>query len=250
MTRPRNILAFDTALNGCAAAFYDTELQTGASAVETMSRGQSERLIPMVQSLINEVNKSFQDIDLIVTTVGPGAFTGLRLGMSAARAWGVSLKKPVLGLSTIDALSYSFLQRQEGRPYRVLIETKRTDFYTQLFDAFGCALTPPQALPFDDIYYQRDEVGTVLIGDGAERYLQMYEHALSLRPEGAEKDKALASVPLYVKGFEMVNPTHMARLADSLVASNGLPTEMPQPLYLRGADVSVSKRVQREIEAE
>jgi tRNA threonylcarbamoyladenosine biosynthesis protein TsaB len=223
-------LAFDTALMGCAAALYDAQEDKAWSRSETMMRGQSERLVPMVQEIIAEAGQSFAAIDVVATTVGPGAFTGLRLGLSAARAWGLSLKRPVAGLTTLEVLAAMFYGGTDGPPMRVLIETKRQDFYTQLYNEHGQEAGPAEAISFADIQARGDDPGTVYIGDAAERFAAQ-----------------CVDKPIVRAGFEMIDPAVMARLAYARFTDGLVPDGMPQPLYLRGADVSESKRVQRQI---
>lgn len=227
---PRYVLAFDTALGGCAAALYDAAEDRSWRRVELMMRGQSERLVPMVQEILAEAGQSFATVDLLAVTVGPGAFTGLRLGLSAARAWALSLKRPVIGLTTMEVMAAMFYGDNAGPPARILIETKRSDFYTQLFSAPGHAAGPAEAISAAAIQDRDDPAGTVFIGDAVERYAALCAQPPSMRD-----------------GFAMIDPGVMARLALFKYRDGAGETGMPQPLYLRGADVSASKRAQRRI---
>lgn len=235
---PRFVLAFDTALMGCAAGLYDARSGTCVSRVEPMMRGQSERLVPMVQEVLAQAGQGFSAVDLLAVTVGPGAFTGLRLALSAARAWGLALRRPVAGVTTLAALAAQYYEDDSadaGAAVRILIETKRNDFYTQLFTAPGTA-GAAEALSFAVLQERRDPPGTVMIGDAAARYAA-----------------ACAEKPTVKAGFDMIDPAVVARLALAQYKAGlaaGLVTGMPEPLYLRGADVSESKRAVRTIAAD
>jgi tRNA threonylcarbamoyl adenosine modification protein YeaZ len=99
------ILAFDTSAAHCAAALLlgDTML---AARAEEMTRGQAERLMPLLEEILAEHNKTWRDLTAIGVGVGPGNFTGIRIGVSAARGLALALDIPAIGVSTFDAISY------------------------------------------------------------------------------------------------------------------------------------------------
>lgn len=221
-------------MNGCAVAVWDAGGDEAVSAVEPMLCGHAERLVPLAQNILTEAHLDFSDIDLIATTVGPGAFTGLRIGLSAARAMGLALDVPVVGVTTLDVLAASYLARhQDPHNLLVLIETKRSDFYGQLFSPAGDILSEPFALPAEQIsaLYLVDSI--VLIGDASQRFLSLL----------LQEQKAGVVVRT---GFEVPDPAHLARLAYRQYASGGYLTP-PKPLYLREADISQSRKTQRKI---
>jgi tRNA threonylcarbamoyladenosine biosynthesis protein TsaB len=98
------ILAIDTALNACSVAIV-RDGECLASRVELMARGQAERLAPLVRDLVGEAGVSFSQFDRIAVTRGPGAFTGLRIGLAFARGLALALGKPCIGLSTLEVLA-------------------------------------------------------------------------------------------------------------------------------------------------
>ena len=83
-----NILALDTAMGGCTACAAAGDRVVSRSA--QMPRGQAEHLVPFAQEVMQGVELAYEQLDAILCTIGPGAFTGLRIGMSAARAFGLS----------------------------------------------------------------------------------------------------------------------------------------------------------------
>ena len=99
-------LAIDTALDQCAVALAADDRPL-AVAVEPMRRGHAEALAPMVRDVMAEAGLGFDRIDRIGVTVGPGSFTGVRIGLAFARALGAARARPVIGLTTLEALSLS-----------------------------------------------------------------------------------------------------------------------------------------------
>lgn len=197
-----------------------------------MVRGHAEMLIPLVQEVVVEAGCVFSDIDAIVTSVGPGAFTGLRIGLSAAQALGLSLEKPVYGLTTLDILSAQFFADQAliaGDGLAVILETKRSDFYFGLYDAQGGAVAPGRALTAEEILSETSGQALTIVGDGADRFLKSV-------PDDVQNFH-------FVPGYDLPDP----RVMVSLAVSRNQPLLPPDPVYLRGADVSKSKRVIRRI---
>lgn len=229
------VLALDTAMNGCSAGVLDTDSAECVAMAEPMTRGQAEKLVPLIQKALTKAQLDFADLGLIATTVGPGAFTGLRIGLSTARALGLALNIPVLGVTTLHVLAAAyFAQHQADKNLLVLIETKRSDFYGQLFDAAGSSISEPFALPAETIAEIYLAQPCVIIGDANARFLSLLT--------AAQKDKVNAA-----EGFDLPDPAFIAMIGHALW-ENGDTDSPPEPLYLRDADVSQSKRLQRTIE--
>jgi tRNA threonylcarbamoyladenosine biosynthesis protein TsaB len=227
----RKILAFDTAMTGCSVAIFDSKTGNSTSEIRRMERGQAEALVPMIQELLQKAGASFDEIDLIAVTKGPGAFTGLRIGLSTARALGVALNKPVTGLITLDVISYSYLENNKltnEEQLCVLIETKRQDFYAQIFSADGKAVSEPLAATHEEISDMLEGGRrTVLIGDACQRFAAACDNQDNLR---------------IVKGYELPDPIIMAKI---VLSQDLFESDTVEPLYLRGADVSRPKRAAR-----
>ncbi|MDB5452377.1 MAG: tsaB [Caulobacteraceae bacterium] len=140
------VLALDTCLSACQAALWrDGEVVAAAS--EPMARGHQERLAPMLQAMLAEANVGLDRVDRIAVTVGPGSFTGLRVGLAFAKGLGLALDKPVVGVTSLEALAAS---APPAGLTLALIDARRDQAYWQAF-ADGAPVTEPQASGIADI---------------------------------------------------------------------------------------------------
>lgn len=98
------ILAFDTSAAHCAAALLRGD-QIVATRSEPMTRGQAERLMPLLEELLTQASETWQSLDAIGVGIGPGNFTGIRISVSAARGLALGLGVPAVGVSGFEALS-------------------------------------------------------------------------------------------------------------------------------------------------
>ena len=140
------ILSLDTALAACSVALWrDGAIDAGRFVL--MERGQSEAIMPMVRQVMAEAGAKFADIDLVAVTIGPGAFTGLRIGLAAGRGLALAAGLPCVGVTTLEAVAagVDFGVRNAGTVL-VGLETKRVDVYAQFFDGDMKPLDSPSAV--------------------------------------------------------------------------------------------------------
>jgi tRNA threonylcarbamoyl adenosine modification protein YeaZ len=127
------VLALDTALAACAAAVFDTKLGLLAGVSTPMRRGHAEALLPLIERVMDEAGVAFSDLDRIAVTIGPGSFTGLRVGVSAARGIALAAGKPAVGVTTLAAFAAPSLILAQGKPVLSVIDARNSQFYVQAF---------------------------------------------------------------------------------------------------------------------
>ncbi|SMH56635.1 tRNA (adenosine(37)-N6)-threonylcarbamoyltransferase complex dimerization subunit type 1 TsaB [Azospirillum agricola] len=140
------VLGLDTATSGCSAALWDDGALTVRRSAP-MARGQAEVLVPLAQAVLADAGIGFSGIDRIAVTVGPGAFTGLRIALAAARGIAVAQDLPVIGVTTFDAVAHGLPEAERaGRAVLVTVDSRRTEPFLQLFDAALAPLGEPAML--------------------------------------------------------------------------------------------------------
>lgn len=162
------VLAIDTAGVNCSAALYDAGAGTLiASRTETIGKGHAELLPGMVDDVFKAGDKSPKDVGLIGVTIGPGSFTGIRVGVAAARGFGLALSVPVIGVTTLEVLAAMARETAPQKPILATMDAKRGEIYTQLFDVDGRPATEPQALTIEDARALATSSAALLTGSGA-----------------------------------------------------------------------------------
>jgi tRNA threonylcarbamoyladenosine biosynthesis protein TsaB len=142
------ILAIDTALDACAAGVLDTEAgRLIAQESLAMKRGHAEALMPLIARIIEASGIGFAGLDRIAVTTGPGSFTGLRVGLSAARGIALAAGKPVVGLTTLSAYAAPIVSRNEEHPVISAIDARHDHVYFQVVAGDGRSLIPPRVGP-------------------------------------------------------------------------------------------------------
>ncbi|MBS3849610.1 tRNA (adenosine(37)-N6)-threonylcarbamoyltransferase complex dimerization subunit type 1 TsaB [Devosia sp. BSSL-BM10] len=131
------VLAIDTAAPRLQLALLLADGSVDVS-VDEMATGQAEAIFGRVAQLLGRNGVGYADLSRVVTTTGPGSFTGLRIGLSAARGIGLARTIPVIGVPSLLALSLSV-----AGPSTVLLDARRGEAYFQIFAGAGVALTPP-----------------------------------------------------------------------------------------------------------
>ena len=163
------VLAIDTALAACSAAVLDTEYG-GIVASESlpMQRGHAEALLPLLQRVMQQAGFGFADIDRIAVTTGPGSFTGLRVGIAAARGLALAAKKPAVGLSTLSAYAAPHIASDERFPVVAAIDARHNHVYLQVFAAGGSLIVAPRLVPLREAVKAAAETSSFIAGSAAQ----------------------------------------------------------------------------------
>lgn len=225
------ILAFDTSVNACSVALWHKK-QVLYDHSQAMTTGSAEALLPMIAEALRITQLTPQQLDAIAVTTGPGSFTGIRISLSAAKALGLSLNIPVIGLSTFTALANSFAFSKQYSSVGVIIETKRCDFYFQLFDQKIKPLSQMFYASSDELkeYAEQNALKKIpLIGDGAERFFE---------------ESNGHSTFFKIKNYKLNYPS-AAKIAETADQSflNHQPLSSIKPLYLRPPEVTLTSKI-------
>ncbi len=201
------ILSIDTCLGASSVAILDDERVLAARG-EPMTRGHQERIGVIAREAAAEAGVDFANLDRIGVTVGPGSFTGLRVGLAFAKGLATALSIPCVGVTTLEAMAYGV----EGFAAAVL-DARMGQVYVQIF-ADGVALMAPDALTVGEAAARLAELYSggpaTLIGSGAPLLAEALSGARVLTPVAPD-------------------PVAIARLA----AARPTPGHSPRPLYLR-----------------
>ena len=145
------ILAIDTALDACAAAVLDTEAgKLIAQESQAMKRGHAEALMPLIGRVIAQSGVAFASLDRIAVTTGPGSFTGLRVGLSAARGIALAANKPVVGVTTLTAYAAPVVTQNGEPPVISAIDARHDHVYLQVVGGNGSSLIRPRVASIEE----------------------------------------------------------------------------------------------------
>lgn len=162
------ILAIDTALDACAAAVLDADAgEFLAQESLLMKRGHAEALMPMIARVMQSADLPFTSLDRIAVTVGPGSFTGLRVGISAARGLALAAKRPAVGLTTLSAYAAAIVSRNEPAPVISAIDARHDHVYFQIVAGDGSQLVRPCVAPIDEAIAASQFGAPHLVGNAA-----------------------------------------------------------------------------------
>lgn len=219
------VLAFDSSGAACSAAIRDGEGRLLARRFQPLARGHAELLMPMLRDVMAEAGLAFSGLDLIAVTTGPGSFTGIRIGLAAARGLALASALPLLGVTAFEAIAAAVPPAERrGGALIVAIDSRRGDLFIQPFAADGAALSAPAALAPAALADAAPAGLLVLAGDGAARA----RDALA----------ALGRSALLARAGGPPDAADIAGLALARWHPGTLPA-LPLPLYLRSPDVTM-----------
>lgn len=214
------ILALESSALTASAAICDGERLLGEYTVNN-GNTHSETLLPMAESLLRDLRISISEIDLFAVSVGPGSFTGIRIGVSTLKGLAFGTKKPCVGVSTLEAMAYN-LYIPNGLICPVM-NARRKQVYTALFrESNGKMerLMPDSAISVEELdqilaTYQEP---VYLVGDGYDLAVENLTHPLGSTPERLR----------YQSAASIAKAAYIAYSEGSYVSDNDI-----KPIYLR-----------------
>ena len=163
------ILAIDTALGQCGACVIETDSDAEPLSWEAiaMERGHAEALLPLLERVVSRVEGGFASLDRVAVTIGPGSFTGLRVGIAAARAVGLATRCPVVGVTTLSALMAPLVEAGPSRLTVAAIDARAGRVYVQAIAPSGSLVIPPGVLLVREVVRSLGSGSVQLVGSGA-----------------------------------------------------------------------------------
>jgi tRNA threonylcarbamoyladenosine biosynthesis protein TsaB len=216
------ILAIDTALAACSICV----MEEGAAAPLmreslVMERGHAEALVPLLQKTLHALDGGLKSINKIAVCVGPGSFTGLRVGLSAARALGLAAGVPVVGVTSLSAYAAPHIIAGTTLSIATLIDARHGNAYCQCVTGGGRMLIAPARMAVPEIIEILNRSGGVkVVGPGADLL---------------RADLGALGLQIFIEASDPA--PDIAWIARLGLAANP-ETAPPDPLYLRGADAT------------
>jgi len=183
-----------------------------------MDRGHAEALMPLIERVINRVEGGFATLDRVAASIGPGSFTGLRVGLAAGRAIGMATDIPVVGVNTLSAFAAPLLGQSSDKWIASVIDARHSHVYLQLMGSDGKLALPPQIISIDDAIVAIGSKPFRIVGSAATLLgTALSEAGQSLE---VEPDRAGADIDWIARLGAIANPEFAP----------------PSPLYLRPPD--------------
>lgn len=212
-----NVLAFDTATPSTVVALSGRELRHDPAPGERP--GHAAQLLPLATRLLEEAQLTFGDLDRIAVGIGPGTFTGLRIGVATARALAQGTGAELVGVSTLRTLAAN----AEGRPVLAVLDARRREAFVAEYEG-ETEVRPPAAMT-PEMLANLARPGLLALGDGSVRFRDVLE------PAGVE-------IPADGSPLHRVSALALARLARTQAAVS----ESVTPEYLRLPDAELALR--------
>ncbi|RUV42019.1 MAG: tRNA (adenosine(37)-N6)-threonylcarbamoyltransferase complex dimerization subunit type 1 TsaB [Mesorhizobium sp.] len=209
------LLAIDCAANLCAACVHDADagIELGRQVLD-LGKGHAEHLMAVIEAALKAGGIGYQGLDAVAVSIGPGSFTGLRVGVSTARGLALALKIPAIGVTTLEALAAEAANAFPGRAVLAALDAGREELHTALFDEALILTYGPGVATLSQATRMAVDAKAVLTGTAA---------PLIAAAAGPDFDTGPAVATADIATY--------ARLA----AAKG-PGAKPKPLYLRGTD--------------
>ncbi len=213
------VLAIDTALGACSAAVLDTRhVAVVASETLPMVRGHAEAIMPLIARVMDQAGIEFASLDRVAVTTGPGSFTGLRVGISAARGIALAAGKPAVGLSTLAGFAAPHIAQDDSSAVVAAIDARHEHVYLQVFGPGGKTVVAPRIAPIREALRAATASPARIVGSGAELIVALW-------PNGEPP-------PVLIEQLDAPDIGWIARLG-AAAAEGQAP---PKPLYLRAPD--------------
>ena len=174
------LLAIDTALEACSVAVFDGDGEPLVMS-ERIGRGHAERLFGMIETAMGDAGLAFADLDRIAVTVGPGSFTGLRVGVAAARGLALATGCPAIGIGTLEVHAETAREIAGEVSVLAVLDARRDEIYGQRFSADGRPAGDAAVAPAD-YFATLVESSDFVVGNAADMVVALLPNGVTTRP--------------------------------------------------------------------
>ena len=215
------VLAFDTTGSACSAAVAHND-NVLAQERREMRHGHAENLLPMIDRVMARAGLTPAAIGIVVVSVGPGGFTGIRAGLAAAHGLALASGARLLGISSFASVAAPLPISDIDAKILVALDSRRTDFYVQLFDRAGGVLSAPAAVSPEQLAAWVGVGEIIVAGDAATAAAAVLEKDRRIQVLANSAPDACGLLAAVRRWPERADPA-------------------ARPLYLRPPDVSFPK---------
>ena len=158
------ILAMDTSSSNATVALADNGKLTAEYTISS-ERAHSQRIMPMAEDILSGAHVSVKDIDVYAVALGPGSFTGLRIGIAAMKTLASTLDKKIIGISSLDCVAESFAY---GDKYICPV-------FDAIYDCNGKKIVQDRCCDFDELLIEMSDKNVIFAGDAIYKYKDKIE---------------------------------------------------------------------------
>ena len=167
------ILNIETSTKACSVALHKNGELIVCKEDVTTNFSHSEKLLKFISKLFSDAKLSLSDLDAIAVSMGPGSYTGLRIGVSTAKGLCYGLDIPLISISTLKAMSFGMALEIKADLYCPMIDARRMEVYSAFFDINNTEVRKIQADIIDENSYKKElEKKVVFFGDGSEKLIE------------------------------------------------------------------------------
>ena len=167
------ILNIETSTKACSVALHKNGELIVSREDLTTNFSHSEKLLKFISKLFSDAKLSLSDLDAIAVSMGPGSYTGLRIGVSTAKGLCYGLDIPLISISTLKAMSFGMALEIKADLYCPMIDARRMEVYSAFFDINNTEVRKIQADIIDENSYKKElEKKVVFFGDGSEKLIE------------------------------------------------------------------------------
>jgi tRNA threonylcarbamoyladenosine biosynthesis protein TsaB len=174
------ILGIDSSTPGCSVALLNNDTVV-AERIADPRPSYSKYLLQMVDQVLTEGKSRLDDVDGFAVTIGPGSFTGLRIGVSLLKGFVLATEKPFVGINSLEALACTL--DSPKHPICTALDARKSEVYAAVFESQKDGLRPliKESALSPEALCEKIEVPTLFLGNGVERYREIFKEFLGVR---------------------------------------------------------------------